>query len=231
MNQIPKKRVPLTPIRPMRIGLDAPTDEVRIELIPLIDVIFCILTFFILAAVGLSRQQAINVDLPKASTGAPQMRDLLIVSLDNASNVYIEQNQVFTKDQFAQAIKTYKTKNPNGLMVLSAAKEASYDEVVQLLDQMRDLGGDRVALATLPGASETPTQPQVPTVPLEPLPLPSYTAPTVPTPPAQLGTPQPTVPPNSTSPQLEQPGTSPSNPALPSSPSRKSTQPANSQSQ
>ncbi|MEM6435668.1 MAG: biopolymer transporter ExbD, partial [Cyanobacteria bacterium P01_D01_bin.115] len=51
--------------------LDTPSEDVRIEIIPLIDVIFCILTFFILAAVGLTRQQAIDLDLPNASTGNP----------------------------------------------------------------------------------------------------------------------------------------------------------------
>ena len=53
--------------------------EVRIEIVPLIDVIFCILTFFILGAVGLSRQQAIGLDLPKAQTGTPQMREMLAI--------------------------------------------------------------------------------------------------------------------------------------------------------
>jgi biopolymer transport protein ExbD len=51
--------------------LDDPNQNVHIEILPLIDVIFCILTFFILAAVGLTRQQAIDLDLPAANTGAP----------------------------------------------------------------------------------------------------------------------------------------------------------------
>ncbi|NEP44700.1 MAG: biopolymer transporter ExbD, partial [Okeania sp. SIO2H7] len=66
----------------MKINLDSPTEEARIELIPLIDVIFCILTFFLLAALQLTRQQAISVDLPKASTGQSQGQEMLIVSID-----------------------------------------------------------------------------------------------------------------------------------------------------
>lgn len=63
----------------MKINLDTPAEDTRIEIIPLIDVIFCILTFFLLAALQLTRQQAINLNLPQAKSGVPQMRDMLIV--------------------------------------------------------------------------------------------------------------------------------------------------------
>ncbi len=140
--------------------------EVRIELVPLIDVIFCILIFFILAAVGLSRQQAINLNLPKASTGKPQMREMLVVSLDDLGQVYVEQ-QIVTRTQLSQEIKNYHQANPNGLMVLHAAQNTTYREVVEVLDLLREVGGDRVALATLPANStqNANSNPLVPNTP------------------------------------------------------------------
>ncbi|MGK7878368.1 MAG: ExbD/TolR family protein [Xenococcaceae cyanobacterium] len=142
--------------RPMKLWQDdSNSQEVRIEIIPLIDVIFCILTFFILAAVGFSRQQAISLDLPKASTGKPQMREMLVVSLDDFAQVYVEQ-QVVTRNQLYQAIKNYHQFNPNGLMVLHASRNASYNEVIEVLDMLREVGGERVALATLSGESQQP---------------------------------------------------------------------------
>ena len=128
--------------------------EVRIEIVPLIDVIFCILTFFILGAVGLSRQQAIGLDLPKAQTGTPQMREMLVVSLDEFGQVYLEQ-QAVTREQLNQSIQRYHELNPDGLMVLHAARNASYNEVINVLDSLRQVGGDRVALATLPGKPDS----------------------------------------------------------------------------
>jgi biopolymer transport protein ExbD len=143
------------PARPFKLWQDRSLDqEVRIEIVPMIDVIFCILTFFILAAVGLSRQQAINLNLPKASTGNPQMREMLVVSLDDLGQVYVEQ-QLVTRNQLFQALKNYHQFNPGGLMVLHASRSASYNEVIQVLDTLRSVGGDRVALATLPGESES----------------------------------------------------------------------------
>jgi biopolymer transport protein ExbD len=142
----------------MKIDLDSTEPDVRIEIVPLIDVIFCILTFFILAAVTLTRQAAINVELPRASSGTTQMRQILIVSVDPIGQTYVEKLPV-TKDQLYQAIVNFRQQNPEGMMVLYASRAASYNDVVQVLDLLRSAGGDRVALATLPGEGTDGTSP------------------------------------------------------------------------
>ncbi|HEY9597729.1 MAG TPA: biopolymer transporter ExbD [Cyanophyceae cyanobacterium] len=146
------------PVRPLRFRLDSPiidtpTETARVELVPMIDVVFCILIFFILAAVGYSRQQAITIDLPKASSGTPQEQKLLIVSLNEFGQVFVEQQPVVAKAEFLQKLQDYLQTNPNGLMALYASPKASYNDVVQVLDLLRQVGGDRVALATLPDSS------------------------------------------------------------------------------
>lgn len=135
----------------MKITSDSPDQDVRIELIPLIDVIFCILTFFILGAVTLTRQNAITIDLPRAETGTTQMRQMLIVSVDPNGQPYIEQEPV-SLPELQQVLLNYQQVNPEGMIVLYAARATRYDSVVQVLDLLRSVGGDRVALATLPDA-------------------------------------------------------------------------------
>lgn len=140
--------------------LDSPSEDVRIEIIPLIDVIFCILTFFILAAVGLTRQQAIDLDLPNASTGDPLppqgigaqalQRERLYVSVDAIGQVYIDQQPV-TLNLLYDVLLQHQQVSPEGLIVLYASRDARYEDVIQVLDLLRSVGGDRVALATLPG--------------------------------------------------------------------------------
>ncbi|MGJ3247815.1 MAG: ExbD/TolR family protein [Elainellaceae cyanobacterium] len=137
----------------MKINLDAPSEEVRIEIIPLIDVIFCILTFFILAAVGLTRQMGINVDLPTATTGTTQMREMLVVSVDPVGQIYVEQEPI-ARNQLTQLLLDYRLNSPEGLVVLYASRSARYADVVEVLDLLRSVGGDRVALATLPESSD-----------------------------------------------------------------------------
>jgi len=153
-----KEQSSLTPkigySRPLRLWQDRSSEQdMRIEVVPLIDVIFCILTFFILAGVGLSRQQAITLDLPQASTGQPQMREMLVVSLDPLGQVYLNK-QLYTRSQLKDAMKVYHQANPTGMIVLNAARNASYNEVIEILDIMRKVGGNRVALATVAGDPE-----------------------------------------------------------------------------
>ena len=153
----------------MKINLHSPIEEVQVQIIPLIDVIFCILTFFLLAALQFTRQQAINVDLPKASTGAPsQFQSRLIVTLDSAGQIFVEQNPVGL-DQLSETLRAYFQANPMGTVILNASRTSSYNDVIVLLDAMRQVGGDRVALATIAGSSDRPAGSTLPeTIPTTP---------------------------------------------------------------
>lgn len=186
-----RKKRKSSSIRPLKLWQDDSREsEARIEILPLIDVIFCILTFFILAAVNFSRQQAISLDLPQAKTGTPQMQDILIVTIDDIGQLYVEQNLVSRSD-LTWEIKKYHQDNPDGLMVLYAAKNSTYREVVEVLDALREVGGDRVALATLPPGSQPPKQPSnpnalpstIPGVPSGVNPFDPFQIPSPPTPP------------------------------------------------
>ncbi|HIK09066.1 MAG TPA: biopolymer transporter ExbD [Oscillatoriaceae cyanobacterium M33_DOE_052] len=144
----------------MKINQDLPAEEARIELIPLIDVIFCILTFFILAALQLTRQPVIDVSLPQASTGAPQVRDMWIVRVDSFGRIflYIEQAPVLVKlSEIAGVLQRYP--RLANMIVLYADKDARYNDVLQVLDKLREVGGSRVALATNPTTNESQTPP------------------------------------------------------------------------
>ncbi|MDJ0650609.1 MAG: biopolymer transporter ExbD [Xenococcaceae cyanobacterium MO_188.B19] len=153
------------PIRRFRLWQDENRDtNVKIELLPLIDVIFCILTFFIIAAVNFSRQQAISLDLPAAKTATPQVRELLIVSIDDTGQLYVEKQPV-TRTLLSARLKDYNENQPNGRIVLYASKNSTYREVIEVLDMLREVGGDRVALATVPAKVESSDSiPEIPGV-------------------------------------------------------------------
>lgn len=162
----------------MKINLDSPTDEAQIQIIPLIDVIFCILTFFILAALQLTRQQGINLELPKAGTSSVLMREMLIVGIDSSGQTYIDdrgQKQLVDRSQLLQLVQAYHQQQPDGLLVLQAAQTAFYNDVIQALDIMRSVAPDRVALSTAPGDQPSQTAPQ----PGQPTQIPTTPAPNV----------------------------------------------------
>jgi biopolymer transport protein ExbD len=138
------------------------TEDPRIELVPLIDVIFCILTFFLLAGLQVARQQAISVDIPTATSGTPAARELLMVSLNDAGQLFVEQQPMLVPGQLIEAVKQYRQARPNSSIVLYASKQVSYNKVVEVLDALRGVAGDRVALATLPSNTVAPTPPVIP---------------------------------------------------------------------
>ena len=145
--------------------LDDPNQNVHIEILPLIDVIFCILTFFILAAVGLTRQQAIDLDLPAAATGSPLpaqglgsgavRQDRLLVSVDAIGQVYLDQQPV-TVDLLYDVLQQHLQSYPDGRIVLFASRDARYEDVMGVLDWLRSVGGNRVSLAVIPTVITNP---------------------------------------------------------------------------
>ncbi len=186
----------------MKINLNNPTEEVQVQIIPLIDVVFCILTFFILASLQFTRQQSINIDLPQANTATSSVqpetqREILPVTIDAVGQIYVEQDAV-QRQQLGDILKNYLAANPNGTLVLYASRSATYNDVIEILDLLRQVGGDRVSLAIIPGTQEQPANPNPlqpsPNLPINPGVNPDGTIPL----PGSTLTPAPNLPPGST---------------------------------
>jgi len=200
----------------MKINLDNATDDGQIQILPLIDVIFCILTFFILAVVQTERPQAVNVDLPQAKTGTVQAPDRLIVTLRPGGQLLVGQEEVADRTALIDRAKTYLAQRPDGLLVLNASQTALYSDVIGLLDALREVGGARrVALATTPKIEPDPTSnPYLPNPNLNPYGNPGgFPGSSTPSGLPNYGSPgsSPLLYPDST---LGIPGTSPNSPGL-----------------
>lgn len=121
----------------------------EINLVPMMDVLMTILTFFIIISMTLTVQQrSVNIDLPSTKVGANDIKtpDPLIVGLTRQGTLAIA-NQPVTDAQLNQQMQAYLQTNPQGAVVLQADKKLPYEQVVQVLGKMRDIGGDRVSLA------------------------------------------------------------------------------------
>ncbi|UZQ55451.1 biopolymer transporter ExbD [Trichothermofontia sichuanensis B231] len=125
----------------------------QVNLVPMLDVLMTVLTFFIIIAMTLTGQQMINVKLPiterqanpQASPTTTQV-EALVVGLD-ANGQIIMDNQIISTRELAERMSTYFAENPQGLVVLRADRDLTYAKVATLLKAMRAIGGDRVSLA------------------------------------------------------------------------------------
>ncbi len=194
----------------MKIYLEPDDLDVRIELIPLIDVIFCILVFFILGAVTFGRAQAIGVSLPTAESAQIDFDQALNVVIDNFGQISIAengQNIPVSEDQLTKLLSAYVRQYPQGVVQLQADHVISYGQVIRVFDLLREVGGSRVALAVDEKKNPSKIPGAMPTVPGALQPQPNLTQPNLTQPnSAQPNSAQPNLnQPNSAQPNLNQP--------------------------
>lgn len=120
-----------------------------VNLVPMMDVIMTILTFFIIVSMTLTgQQQSVDITLPSTDAGASTLPvpDPLVVGLNQQGQVLLN-NQLVSDAQLSQQMQTYLVQNSKGAVILKADRKLPYEQVIQVLGKMRDIGGDRVSLA------------------------------------------------------------------------------------
>jgi biopolymer transport protein ExbD len=113
------------------------------------DVLMTILTYFIIVSMTLTSQQGgLNIELPTTQAGVSQEKttDPLFIGIDKDGKIMIL-NQTVTKEKMAQEIQTYLATKPEGAVILKADRKLTYEKVIEILGDMKDIGGDRVSLA------------------------------------------------------------------------------------
>ncbi|OKH15136.1 ExbD/TolR family protein [[Limnothrix rosea] IAM M-220] len=130
-----------------RYTINEPDLPPQINIVPMIDIIFAILTFFIMSTLFLGRFEALSVNLPKAQTSQPQESVKATVTLDAAGQVYLNKELV-AMDGFQDEIVALAEVHPNLVVVLNADGQVTHDKVIAIIDQVRQVEGARLAIAT-----------------------------------------------------------------------------------
>lgn len=124
----------------------------EIQLVPMMDVLMSILAFFIVVSMTLTRQpSAVDVQLPGVRSGAnlATTSPASIVVLDARGQIWLGDREI-APEQLEAEITAYLQANPTENILLKADRQLPYERVIQLLGQMRAVGGDRVSLAISP---------------------------------------------------------------------------------
>lgn len=113
--------------------------EARIEVIPLIDVIFFLLATFVLFTLSLNRIQSIDINLPQAVPNAkPQDEEDKPVTLQVSDNGNFYWNQeMITLKEVEYRLGQYANEEPNPRVLLTTDDLARYGDVVEALDKVR----------------------------------------------------------------------------------------------
>jgi len=123
-----------------------PIKRARIEIIPLIDIMFFLLAAFMLVSLTMINMKGIDVNLPTATSAqANNLPDFTIVSIDALMDIYFEKEKVAKEDVLPRLQKLYDA-NHNVRVFVRADKDATYENVVFVLDKARTAGIQKVGL-------------------------------------------------------------------------------------
>jgi biopolymer transport protein ExbD len=148
-----------------------PIKRARIEIIPLIDIMFFLLASFMLVSLTMINMKGIDVNLPTATSAQPNNKaDFTMVSVDAIGDIYFEKEKVAKDDVLPRFQKEYQ-QNHDARVFIRADKDATYGNIVFILDKARTAGIQKVGLEikayeNAPGTSGAPgAPPATPAVP------------------------------------------------------------------
>ena len=137
---------------PVKLGSKLPTEsaEARIEIVPLIDIMFFLLASFMLVSLSMVNLKSVKVDLPTAtSANTDTKKDIADVSVDKAGAFFLDKKPM-NDTEMSRALAAMKQANPNLRIFISGDKDARHGDVIHVLDLVRSAGIDKVAFEIKP---------------------------------------------------------------------------------
>lgn len=122
----------------------------EVMIIPMIDIMFFLLVFFMLSTLYMVNCKTVEVDLPKASTAETQTHVTYMVSLKRDMSLWLDDKQIDEKTLLLTAGEEAK-RNPRFAVVVRADKGIEYGKVMLLLDKFRSVGVTRFGMAAEAG--------------------------------------------------------------------------------
>ena len=123
------------------------TKQPDLNIIPMIDIMFFLLVFFMLSTMYMVEQKTIPVNLPQATSATIDNKTNFTVTLKDDGSIYLEDQQTDIQTLLMQATKEQKN-NPSFAIIIRADKDINYDKVVSFIDTLKKACITRFGLAT-----------------------------------------------------------------------------------
>ena len=129
----------------MRFASPISHKKARIEIIPLIDIMFFLLASFMMVSLSQVHMKGMKVNLPVGQSGETQSkRDYIAVSVDRNGNPYFDKNEM-TYDQLTATLKQVHDENPEAKVFLRGDAETVHGNIIRVLDILRSVGFYKIA--------------------------------------------------------------------------------------
>ena len=120
--------------------------ENSINILPMIDIIFAILSFFIISSLYLTKIDSIKVNLPKSSTAVREQNKPQIITIDNDEKIYFNSNEILLKN-ISALIRTNIENIEEPIVILRADTSVKHGLIVNLLDELRKIENLKIGIS------------------------------------------------------------------------------------
>ena len=132
----------------MKIRTPIPEKKSRLEIIPLIDIMFFLLASFMMLALEMSKTENIKVNLPPASQSKQDFRpDMINIAVDKSGAVWLEKKEV-SLAKLASVLKDRFHANPDVPVYISGDRDTLHGDMVKVYEIARAVGIQKVAFMT-----------------------------------------------------------------------------------
>ena len=124
----------------------------RIEIIPLIDIIFFLLATFIMVSLSMTKNEGVQVALPAAGSAQSlgdnqEMEKAVTLSVNDKGDVFWNKDKI-SLAQLPLRLQTFKTASKDPKVVINSDAGADFRHVVGVLDEVRKIGIGKVGINT-----------------------------------------------------------------------------------
>ena len=124
------------------------SEEVFINLTPLIDVVFLLLIFFMVSTTFATIRYGIKVDLPRTTTPEERIEENIVISITKDNQIYLGKKWV--KEENLVSLLRKEIKRKGSLVIINADKEVKHGRVVRVMDLARKAGAGKLGILTAP---------------------------------------------------------------------------------
>src|SRR5205823_12901066 len=124
----------------MRVASPVPKHKARIEIIPLIDIMFFLLASFMMVSLSQVHMKGMKVNLPTGQSGETQSKkDYISVSVDSTGNPYFDKTEM-TYDTLTAKLKKVHEENREAKVFIRGDADAVHSNIIRVLEILRWVG-------------------------------------------------------------------------------------------
>ena len=121
--------------------------EPTIMIIPMIDIVFFLLVFFMMSTLYMNTEEQIPLNLPKASASTSKTIEPITISLTATHKMYLNEREI-RPDDLGNEIQAIVAKEPQQAFIVRASEDIAYKDVISILDNLKMSGARFVSVAT-----------------------------------------------------------------------------------